>query len=124
MDRPRHHQHNPNLNRDINSSSPSLSAAKAVLLGLTDSIIGIKALFPFQQRPSSSSKKQEEVAINGITKCCLLNGGVFGVSLDFLMMRLIDLLFSFYILRAMIVYIFRAIIVYILDAMIVYYFMQ
>lgn len=64
-----------------NPLPPYLAIFKAIWLGLVDSILGIGSLFTHrpQERPSSS-KRQEDVALNRIYKCCLLNGGVFGVS--------------------------------------------
>jgi hypothetical protein len=72
--------HHKRLNAGHNprDTLPSyISTLKAVWLGFIDSILGIGALFTHQERPSS--KKQEDVALNRIYKCCLLNGGVFGV---------------------------------------------
>lgn len=73
-----------------------ISFIRGVAYGFRDSIVGVRALFvqrnrsgstsrpskSHQHRQSTNSGLSEDVTLNRIYKCCLLNGGVFGVSIN------------------------------------------
>src|SRR5579884_3619540 len=62
------------------------TSLQAVGCGFRDSILGIRALFSREQQHrrtperGAGHRRHEDVTLNRIYKCCLLNGGVFGVS--------------------------------------------
>lgn len=78
-----------------NSLPFHISFIRGVAYGFRDSIFGVKALFVKRNKRTTSNRQakgarssvstgsgaNEDVTLNRIYKCCLLNGGVFGVSI-------------------------------------------